>query len=121
MTHVYELFPILQERRRQLAGTLSGGQQQMLAIGRALMASPRLLMLDEPSMGLAPLIVKEIFTVLKRLNNEGMSILLIEQNARSALKISDYGFVLESGRLVNQGTGSALLADEKVCTAYLGG
>jgi branched-chain amino acid transport system ATP-binding protein len=121
LEHVYELFPILKERRRQLAGTLSGGQQQMLAIGRALMASPKLLMLDEPSMGLAPLIIRDIFTVLRHLNDEGMSILLIEQNARLALRMSHYGFVLESGRLVSEGTGEALLADEKVRKAYLGG
>jgi branched-chain amino acid transport system ATP-binding protein len=121
IAHVYELFPILKERRRQLAGTLSGGQQQMLAIGRALMASPKLLMLDEPSMGLAPLVIKDIFSVLRYLNAEGMSILLIEQNARMALKISDYGFVFESGRLASEGTGAALLDDDKVRRAYLGG
>jgi branched-chain amino acid transport system ATP-binding protein len=119
--HIYELFPILKERRRQLAGTLSGGQQQMLAIGRALMASPKLLMLDEPSMGLGPLIIKDIFAVLRHLNNEGMSLLLIEQNARIALKMSHYGFVLESGNLVIQGTGAGLLKDDMLCKAYLGG
>jgi len=119
--HVYELFPILKERRRQLAGTLSGGQQQMLAIGRALMASPKLLMLDEPSMGLGPLIIRDIFNVLRHLNDEGMSLLLIEQNARLALKMSHYGFVLESGKLLIQGTGAGLLKDDLVSKAYLGG
>jgi branched-chain amino acid transport system ATP-binding protein len=119
--HIYDLFPILKERRRQLAGTLSGGQQQMLAIGRALMASPKLLMLDEPSMGLGPIIIKDIFAVLRHLNEEGMSILLIEQNARLALKISHYGFVLESGNLVTEGAGDDLLKDDKVRKAYLGG
>jgi branched-chain amino acid transport system ATP-binding protein len=119
--HIYELFPILKERRRQLAGTLSGGQQQMLAIGRALMASPKLLMLDEPSMGLGPLIIRDIFKVLRHLNDEGMSLLLIEQNARLALKMSHYGFVLESGKLLIQGTGAGLLKDDLVSKAYLGG
>ncbi|MCX8069960.1 MAG: ABC transporter ATP-binding protein [Thermodesulfovibrionales bacterium] len=118
---VYELFPILKERRQQIAGTLSGGQQQMLAIGRALMASPELLMLDEPSMGLAPILVRDIFNVIKHLNSQSISILLIEQNARAALKMSHYAFVLESGRLVGQGQGSKLLCDEKIKKAYLGG
>ncbi|HEX8949141.1 MAG TPA: ABC transporter ATP-binding protein [Dissulfurispiraceae bacterium] len=118
---VYGLFPILGERKKQLAGTLSGGQQQMLAIGRALMASPRLLMLDEPSMGLAPLLVKDIFRVIKHLNQESMSILLIEQNARAALKLSHYAFVLESGELAGHGAGRELLDNEKVRKAYLGG
>lgn len=118
---VYELFPILRERKEQYAGTLSGGQQQMLAIGRALMASPRLLMLDEPSMGLAPLLVKDIFRVIRHLNENSMSILLIEQNARAALKLSRYAFVLESGELTAQGSGNDLLNNEKVKKAYLGG
>lgn len=118
---VYELFPILKERKEQIAGTLSGGQQQMLAIGRALMASPKLLMLDEPSMGLAPILVKDIFNVIQHLNSQSISILLIEQNARAALKMSHYAFVLESGRLVNEGKGSRLLCDEKIKKAYLGG
>lgn len=118
---VFALFPILRERKKQLAGTLSGGQQQMLAIGRALMAAPRLLMLDEPSMGLAPLLVKDIFRVIKHLNEESMSILLIEQNARAALKLSHHAFILESGEIAGQGTGRELLDNEKVQKAYLGG
>lgn len=118
---VYELFPILKERQNQIAGTLSGGQQQMLAIGRALMAEPKLLMLDEPSMGLAPMLVRDIFNVIKQLNSQSITILLIEQNARAALKMSHYAFVLESGRLVAQGTGTTLLSDERIKKAYLGG
>lgn len=118
---VYELFPILKERQKQVAGTLSGGQQQMLAIGRALMAEPKLLMLDEPSMGLAPMLVRDIFNVIKQLNYQSITILLIEQNARAALKMSHYAFVLESGRLVAQGSGLSLLNDEKIKKAYLGG
>ena len=117
---VYELFPILRERREQVAGTLSGGQQQMLAIGMALMAEPKLLMLDEPSMGLAPMLVKDIFNVIRHLNSQSMSILLIEQNARAALRMSHYAFVLESGRLVREGTGTSLLNDERIKKAYLG-
>lgn len=118
---VYELFPILKERSKQVSGTMSGGQQQMLAIGRALMAKPKLLVLDEPSMGLAPLLVKEILDVIKRLNSEGMSILMVEQNARAALKISHFGFVLEVGEVVGWGTGEELINDEKIKKAYLGG
>lgn len=118
---VYELFPIMKERKRQIAGTLSGGQQQMLAIARALMASPKLLILDEPSMGLAPLIVKDIFHVLRILNQEGISILLVEQNARAALKLSHYGYVLEAGEVASHGRGEDLLHDEEVKKAYLGG
>ncbi len=118
---VYELFPILKERSKQVSGTMSGGQQQMLAIGRALMAKPKLLVLDEPSMGLAPLLVKEILGVIKKLNSEGMSILMVEQNARAALKISHFGFVLEVGEVVGWGTGEELINDEKIKKAYLGG
>jgi branched-chain amino acid transport system ATP-binding protein len=118
---IFELFPVLKERKKQISGTLSGGQQQMLAIGRALMAAPKLLILDEPSMGLAPLLVKEIFNVVKRLNEEGMSVLMVEQNARAALKISHHGFVLEVGEVVGWGTGQELINDEKIKKAYLGG
>jgi len=117
---VMELFPILRERAYQQAGTLSGGEQQMLAIGRALMARPRLLVLDEPSMGLAPLLVEKILETLVMLRNKGLTILLVEQNARAALKISDRGYVLETGRIVLQGASSDLLADVEVKRAYLG-
>lgn len=118
---IYELFPILKDRRKQISGTMSGGQQQMLAIGRALMSNPKLLILDEPSMGLAPLLVKEILDVIVKLNEGGMSILMVEQNARAALKISHYGFVLEVGEVVGWGEGKELLNDEKIKKAYLGG
>lgn len=118
---IYELFPILRERKSQISGTMSGGQQQMLAIGRALMTDPKLLILDEPSMGLAPLVVKEIFKVVKYLNDEGMTILMVEQNARAALKLSNYGFVLEVGEVVTWGKSEELLSDEKITKAYLGG
>lgn len=118
---VYEIFPILKERAKQISGTMSGGQQQMLAIGRALMAKPKLLILDEPSMGLAPLLVKEIFDIIKQLNEQGISILMVEQNARASLKISHFGFVLEVGEVVGWGTGSDLLKDENIVKAYLGG
>jgi len=118
---IYELFPILKERKKQISGTMSGGQQQMLAIGRALMTDPKLLILDEPSMGLAPLVVKEIFKVVKYLNEEGMTILMVEQNARAALKLSNYGFVLEVGEVVAWGESEELLSDEKITKAYLGG
>ncbi len=118
---VYELFPILKERKKQIAGTMSGGQQQMLAIGRALMSNPKLLILDEPSMGLAPLLVKEIFKVVKYLNESGMTILMVEQNARAALKLANYAFVLEVGEVVVWGEGKDLLNDEKIKSAYLGG
>lgn len=118
---VFELFPILKERKKQISGTMSGGQQQMLAIGRALMLEPKLLVLDEPSMGLAPLVIKEIFRVIKQLNEEGMTILMVEQNARAALKISHFGYVLEVGTVVHFGTGESLLSDEKITKAYLGG
>jgi branched-chain amino acid transport system ATP-binding protein len=121
LDRIYELFPILKERKKQISGTMSGGQQQMLAIGRALMTDPKLLVLDEPSMGLAPLVVKEIFKVVKYLNDEGMTILMVEQNARAALKLSDYGFVLEVGEVVAWGESHELLSDEKITKAYLGG
>lgn len=118
---IYRMFPILGERKKQLAGTLSGGEQQMLAIGRALMAKPRLLLLDEPSMGLAPLIVREILAMIARLRTElGLTVLLVEQNARSALRIADTGYVLETGRVIVQGTAEDLLANREVQRAYLG-
>jgi len=117
---MYALFPVLGEFRRLAAGTLSGGQQQMLAMARALMGRPRLLLLDEPSMGLAPLIVKEIFGVIGRLRDEGKTILLVEQNARAALAIADRGYVIETGRITLEGPGRALLADPAVQAAYLG-
>lgn len=120
MARLFDRFPILDERRYQLAGTLSGGEQQMLAISRALMARPRLLVLDEPSMGLAPLVVKEIFQIIQELKQEGKTILLIEQNARAALQISDRGYVLETGKVVLQGEGTMLLEHREVQRAYLG-
>ena len=121
MKWVYNLFPRLKERENQLAGTLSGGEQQMLAVGRALMSRPKLLMLDEPSMGLAPILVNEIFKIIKKIREEGVTILLIEQNARMALKIADYAYVLETGSISLSGTGQELLHNEKVTKAYLGG
>ena len=117
---VYELFPRLQERSWQLAGTLSGGEQQMLAVGRALMSRPKLLLLDEPSLGLAPLVVQDIFTIIREINRQGVTVLLIEQNANMALKIADLAYVLETGRITLSGTGAELLANEKVKEAYLG-
>jgi branched-chain amino acid transport system ATP-binding protein len=117
---VYALFPRLEERRAQLAGTLSGGERQMLAVGRALMAAPRLLMLDEPSLGLAPLVVRDIFVTIERLRAEGTSILLIEQNARAALAVSDHGYVLETGNIVLSGPAQELAADARVIDTYLG-
>jgi branched-chain amino acid transport system ATP-binding protein len=118
---VYALFPVLAGRRRQPGGTLSGGEQQMLALGRALMAAPRLLLLDEPSLGLAPIVVRQIFAVVGRMNRErGTTVLLVEQNAHLALQTADRGYVLETGRVVLQGSGSALLADPGVRSAYLG-
>ena len=120
LDRVHRLFPVLAERQQQLAGTLSGGEQQMLAMGRALMARPSLLMLDEPSMGLAPLVVKDIFGIIARISAEGCTVLLVEQNARSALKISHRGYVLETGRIVLQGTSEELLANRDVQRAYLG-
>ena len=117
---VYTLFPRLQERRAQLAGTLSGGERQMLAVGRALMSAPKLLMLDEPSLGLAPLVVRGIFDIIERLREEGTSILLIEQNARAALAVSDHGYVLETGAIVLDGPAEALAHDPRVIETYLG-
>ncbi|MDR2509020.1 MAG: ABC transporter ATP-binding protein [Spirochaetaceae bacterium] len=116
----YELFPRLKERRRQLAGTLSGGEQQMLAVARALMTSPRLLMLDEPSLGLAPLVSQMIFKIIREINKNGTTILLVEQNAHAALEISDYAYVLESGVITMRDCGAALLKDDRVRRAYLG-
>ena len=118
---VFQRFPRLRERRKQIAGTLSGGEQQMLAIGRALMSSPALLMLDEPSMGLAPILVEQIFDIIKELNESGTTILLVEQNARMALSVADRGYVLETGRIVTTDTASGLLTNEAVRRAYLGG
>lgn len=117
---VYNLFPRLKERSWQMAGTLSGGEQQMLAVGRALMSRPKLLMMDEPSLGLAPLIVQDIFKIIKEINKMGVTILLIEQNANMALKTADYGYVLETGRILLSGTGAELLENEEVKKAYLG-
>ena len=117
---VYGLFPRLKERRLQLAGTLSGGERQMLAVGRALMSVPKLLMLDEPSLGLAPLIVKEIFRIVVQLRAQGVSILLIEQNARAALEVADYGYVLETGAIALEGAASELATDPRVIETYLG-
>lgn len=117
---VYYLFPILKERSWQLAGTLSGGEQQMLAVGRALMAKPKLIMMDEPSLGLAPLIVNGIFEIIKEINKLGTTILLIEQNANKALKVADYGYVLETGSIVLEGEGLKLLNNDQVRKAYLG-
>ena len=118
---VYDNFPRLKERRRQIAGTLSGGEQQMLAMGRALMSNPKLLMLDEPSMGLAPILVEQIFDIIRRLHQKGTTILLVEQNAQMALSVADRGYVLETGRVTLTGPGKELLADEAVKKAYLGG
>ena len=120
ISDVYSRFPRLAERRRQVAGTLSGGEQQMLAMGRALMAKPRLMMLDEPSMGLAPLLVEQIFDIVKELHAAGTTILLVEQNAQMALSIADRAYVLETGRIVMEGEAAALLEDDKVRSAYLG-
>jgi branched-chain amino acid transport system ATP-binding protein len=120
LDRVYELFPRLKERRTQLAGTLSGGERQMLAVGRALMSQPKLLMLDEPSLGLAPLVVREIFNIIERLREQGTSILLVEQNARAALEVADYGYVLETGEISLQGRASDLAGDPRVIETYLG-
>jgi len=120
LERVYELFPRLKERRAQLAGTLSGGERQMLAVGRALMSRPKLLMLDEPSLGLAPLIVREIFRIIEQLRAQGTSILLIEQNARAALEVADHGYVLETGSIVLEGPARELATDARVIDTYLG-
>lgn len=120
LEHVYELFPILKEKKNDAAGSLSGGQQQMLAIGRALMSKPKLMLLDEPSIGLAPLIVEQMFEVIQKINKEGTTILLAEQNANAALKIADKGYVFENGSIVLQGTSDELFANDEVRKAYIG-
>lgn len=120
MEEVYERFPRLKERKKQLAGTLSGGEQQMLAVGRALMAKPRMILMDEPSMGLSPLLVKEIFSIIKEVNKKGITILLVEQNAKMALSISNRAYVLETGKISIEGDAKDLLNDERVKKAYLG-
>ncbi len=120
LEELYQLFPRLKERERQFAGTLSGGEQQMLAIGRALMSKPKFIMFDEPSMGLAPLIIKDIFAVIKRLRSEGVTVLVVEQNAKAILKIADRGYVMETGSLILEGSGEELLANRDVQRAYLG-
>ena len=120
MKKIYDLFPRLKERSWQKSGTLSGGEQQMLAVGRAMMIRPKILMLDEPSLGLAPLLVKDIFDIIKEIHNQGNTILLVEQNAKKALEIADYAYVLETGSLVLEGPGGELLNDDKVKEAYLG-
>ena len=120
LERVYDLFPILKERRNQLAGTLSGGEQQMLAIGRALMANPKVMLLDEPSMGLAPVIVQEVFNTIRRLKDSGITLLLVEQFAQSALEVADYAYVMERGRIAAQGSPDELQKDERVLEAYLG-
>jgi branched-chain amino acid transport system ATP-binding protein len=117
---VFELLPRLRERRRQLAGTLSGGEQQMLAVGRGLMSLPKLQMFDEPSLGLAPLLVRDIFNTIKKINKEGTTVLIVEQNVKQTLLVANRGYVLETGKITNQGTGQALLSNEHVKTAYLG-
>lgn len=118
---IHEMFPRLKERAKQLSGTLSGGEQQMVAVGRALMSNPKVMMMDEPSLGLAPLVIKDIFDIIKKVNKEkGMTILLIEQNANAALKIADYGYVMETGKIRLEGTGQELLANEQVKELYLG-
>jgi branched-chain amino acid transport system ATP-binding protein len=120
IARVFEMLPLLAQRRSQQGGTLSGGEQQMLAIGRALVAGPRMLMLDEPSMGLAPLIVAQIMQVIKEVNEQGTTVLLVEQNARAALRITDRGYVLENGEITIEGSGSELMADARIVEAYLG-
>ncbi len=120
LQRVYDIFPILKNRQSQRAGTLSGGERQMLAIGRALMARPKMLILDEPSLGLAPLIVSNIFEVIKQINEEGVTVLVVEQNVHMALKIADYAYVLENGRIVTHGSSTSLLEEQKIQEAYLG-
>ena len=121
MKDVYKRFPRLEERRRQLAGTLSGGEQQMLAVGRALMAKPKMILMDEPSMGLSPLLVKEIFAIIQEVNKQGITILLVEQNAEMALQVADRAYVLESGKIALSGTGHELAESDSIKKAYLGG
>ena len=121
MERVFEQFPRLKERRKQVAGTLSGGEQQMLAVGRALMSRPKVLMMDEPSLGLAPILVEQIFDIIKNLHKAGTTILLVEQNAQAALSVADRGYVLETGKIVTTGTGAELLASPAIKKAYLGG
>ena len=121
LERIYTLFPRLKERKKQLAGTLSGGEQQMLAMGRALMARPKILLLDEPSMGLSPLLVKEIFRIIEEINKQGTTILLVEQNAKMALAIADRAYVLETGKITLEGSGQELAASEQVQKVYLGG
>ncbi|MBQ1899978.1 MAG: ABC transporter ATP-binding protein [Erysipelotrichaceae bacterium] len=121
LKNVYSLFPRLEERKKQLAGTLSGGEQQMLAMGRALMAKPKIMLLDEPSMGLSPLLVREIFDIIRDINSQGVTILLVEQNAKMALSIADRAYVIETGKIVMSGTGQELLNSEDIKKAYLGG
>ena len=120
LSYVYRLFPRLEERSWQSAGTLSGGEQQMLAVGRALMSNPKLIMMDEPSLGLAPLVVRDIFSIIRTINENGITVLLIEQNANMALKTCDYGYVIETGNITMEGEGSKLLNDDRVKEAYLG-
>lgn len=120
LEHVYELFPRLKERSKQISGTLSGGEQQMLAMGRALMSRPKMLLLDEPSMGLAPILVDEIFSIIRQVNKTGVTVLLVEQNATKALEIADYSYVLSTGKIVSSGEGRSLLTDASVRSAYLG-
>jgi branched-chain amino acid transport system ATP-binding protein len=121
LERVFDLFPRLKEREKQVAGTMSGGEQQMLAIGRALMARPRLLLLDEPSMGLAPKLIQQIFSIIREINQQGTTVLLVEQNAAQALKIADTAHILETGEIVRTGTGKELAGDDSVKAAYLGG
>ena len=120
MTYVYDLFPRLKERRKQMAGTLSGGEQQMAAIGRGLMSLPKVMMFDEPSLGLAPLLVQEIFNMIRKINAEGVTVLLVEQNVRQTLKMCDRAYVLENGRIVMEGSGRDLLQNDEVKEAFLG-
>ena len=121
LNNIYQRFPILKQRSNQDASTLSGGEQQMLAMGRALMARPKILLLDEPSMGLAPILVKEIFQIIKDINAEGTTVLLVEQNAKMALSIADRGYVMETGKIVMSGTGAELIESSDIQKAYLGG